>query len=270
VVGDVNSTLATALVARQRGVPVDHVEAGLRSFDPAMPEETNRRVTDALAALLFTHSPEARRHLVREGCRETAIFAVGNVMVDALDHHLPAARARSVLADEGLRRGGYALVTLHRPANVDPPQALARLVEILGEVAAALPVIFPVHPRTRRRLDAAQVQGLQMPTRLRLLPPKGYLDFVALLDGARLVLTDSGGVQEETTALGVPCLTLRENTERPITCTLGTNVLVGRDRALVRRELRRILDGHARPGHRPYGWDGHAAERIVAVWRSLS
>jgi len=267
VVGDVNSTLAATLVAAKAGVPVDHVEAGLRSFDRTMPEEINRIVTDSLADGLFIHSPEARAHLLREGRPEGAIHFVGNVMVDALDLHLPAARRRNALADEGVARRGYALMTLHRPSNVDDPATLEHLLEIVGDVASALPVIFPVHPRTQARLEAARVP---VPARLRPTPPRGYLDFLQLLDGAKLVLTDSGGIQEETTALGVPCLTLRENTERPVTCEVGSNVLCGRDRDRVRAELRRVLDGSFSVGRRPALWDGRAAERIVEVWaRSL-
>jgi UDP-N-acetylglucosamine 2-epimerase (non-hydrolysing) len=261
VVGDVNSTVAAALVAVKEGVPVDHVEAGLRSFDREMPEEINRIVTDALAGGLYIHSPEARDHLLREGRPEGAIHFVGNVRVDALDRHLPAARRRSALADEDLRPKEYALLTLHRPSNVDDPAMLERLLGIMDDVTRELPVLFPVHPRTQERL-----RDVEIPARLRLTPPKGYLDFLQLLDGARLVLTDSGGIQEETTALGVPCLTLRENTERPITCRVGSNVLCGRDRDKVRRELRRVLDGSFDTGHRPALWDGRAAERIVEVW----
>jgi UDP-N-acetylglucosamine 2-epimerase (non-hydrolysing) len=264
VYGDVNSTLAAALVASKLELPVDHVEAGLRSFDRSMPEEINRLVTDALAQLLFIHSPEARDHLLREGRPDGAIFDVGNVMVDSLERHLPAARRRSTLRDDGLALREYAVLTLHRPANVDDPAALKTLLEILSDVAARLPVVFPVHPRTRVRLERVTV-----PPRLRLSPPRGYLDFLALLDGARLVLTDSGGIQEETTALGVPCLTLRENTERPVTCQLGTNQLVGRDRQKVRRALEQILAGDVGPGQRPAGWDGHAGERIAQVWARI-
>jgi UDP-N-acetylglucosamine 2-epimerase (non-hydrolysing) len=224
----------------------------------------NRIVTDALSELLFIHSPEARDHLVREGRPSESIFAVGNVMVDALDRHLPQARRRNAIADEGLTRGRYAVLTLHRPSNVDDPATLAALLEILGEVARELPILFPVHPRTRARLESAAI-----PDGLKLTPPKGYLDFLALLDGARLVLTDSGGIQEETTALGVPCLTLRENTERPITCQLGTNQLVGRDRQKVRRALDEILAGRFSRGQRPPQWDGRAGQRIVEVWLRL-
>jgi UDP-N-acetylglucosamine 2-epimerase (non-hydrolysing) len=260
VVGDVNSTVAAALVASKLGVPVDHVEAGLRSFDRSMPEELNRIVTDQLSDLLFIHSPEARDHLVREGKPPSSIHAVGNVMVDALDRHLPAAKKRGT----GMERKSYAVLTLHRPANVDDPAMLKTLLEILGEVARALPIIFPVHPRTKAKLESARI-----PAGLELTPPKGYLDFLALLDGARLVLTDSGGIQEETTALGVPCLTLRENTERPITCTAGTNQLVGRDAQKVRQALARILAGDWKAGERPPGWDGKAGRRIASIWAAM-
>jgi len=269
VVGDVNSTVAAALVAVKRGVPVDHVEAGLRSFDRTMPEEINRVLTDSICDLLFTHSPEANEHLSREGRSGAAIRFVGNVMIDELDAHLTTARRRRALDELGLHDGGYALCTLHRPANVDEPASLAKLVEILSDVAAALPIVFPVHPRTQSRLEAARAEGLRLPERLILTPPRGYLDFLQLMDGARLTLTDSGGVQEETTALGVPCLTLRDNTERPVTCAVGSNVLCGRDRTKVLRELRRVLDGPRRVGRRPEKWDGKAAERILEAWRGI-
>jgi UDP-N-acetylglucosamine 2-epimerase (non-hydrolysing) len=232
-----------------------------------MPEELNRIVTDSLADGLFIHSPEARVQLLREGRPEAAIHDVGNVMVDALDHHLPAARARTAIVGLGLVRGRYSVLTLHRPSNVDEPATLERLLALLADVTRALPVVFPVHPRTAARLEAAHALGVRLPEGLILTPPKGYLDFVQLLDGAKLVLTDSGGVQEETTALGVPCLTLRDNTERPITCALGSNVLVGHDRQAVRRELERVLEGRFPVGRRPDRWDGRAAERILEVWR---
>jgi UDP-N-acetylglucosamine 2-epimerase (non-hydrolysing) len=258
VVGDVNSTVAAALVAAKMEIPVDHVEAGLRSFDRTMPEELNRIVTDQLSELLFIHSPEAREHLLREGRPADHIHAVGNVMVDALERHLPQARRRRI------PRGRYAVLTLHRPSNVDDPEALATLLAILGEVAEKMPILFPVHPRTQAHLKSAKV-----PAGLELTPPLGYLDFLALLDGAKLVLTDSGGIQEETTALGVPCLTLRENTERPITCSVGTNQLVGRDAQKVRRAVANILAGDVKPGRRPPNWDGHAGRRIASIWAKM-
>ncbi len=267
VVGDVNSTLAATLVAVKRGIPVAHVEAGLRSFDRSMPEEINRIVTDSLCDQLFTHSPEARDHLLREGHTDDQIFFVGNVMIDALFAHLPQAKARQTLQKLEVSRHGYGVLTLHRPANVDDPRALDRLLDLIDDVVSYLPLIFPVHPRTAGRLEAAKSEGRKLSPNLRLAPPLGYLDFVALLDGARMVLTDSGGIQEETTALGVPCLTLRENTERPVTCQVGTNVLVGSDREKLQRELSRVLSEPARaPDLRlPDLWDGHAADRIVPI-----
>jgi UDP-N-acetylglucosamine 2-epimerase (non-hydrolysing) len=226
VVGDVNSTVAATLVAVKRGIPVDHVETGLRSFDRTMPEEVNRIVTDALAERLFTHSPEAVAHLIREGRPAEAIFPVGNVMVDSLFFYLPRARERAaeVLARAGVAPKEFGLVTLHRPANVDDPEALDELFAILDDASRRIPLLFPVHPRTQARLEA---HPRPLPSRLKLVPPRGYLDFLALMDAATVVLTDSGGIQEETSALGVPCLTLRETTERPITCSLGTNVSSG-------------------------------------------
>ena len=259
VVGDVNSTMAATLVAAKLGVRVAHVEAGLRSFDRTMPEETNRIVTDALADLLLTPSPDADENLLREGRPLAAIRRVGNVMIDMLDRHLARARERDLPSRLDLARGHYAVLTLHRAANVDEPVRLARLVATVGEVARRLPVAFPVHPRTRLRLDEA---GLSAPG-LRLLDPLGYLDFLSLVEGARVAITDSGGVQEETTALGLPCITLRENTERPITVVEGTNVLVGDDRDRLLEALERALKGPPAPRPRPALWDGHAAERAV-------
>lgn len=262
LVGDVNSTVAAALTAAKLGLRAAHVEAGLRSFDRAMPEEVNRIVTDALADLLLTPSPDADAHLLAEGRPPEAIRHVGNVMIDVLDQHLDEARARTVWRRFDLAPHQYAVLTLHRPANVDEPERLGRLLALVAEVGAMMPVVFAVHPRTRSRIEQA---GNAIPSGLRLIEPLGYVDFLGLLDGARLALTDSGGIQEETTALGVPCLTLRENTERPITVTEGTNALVGDDP----RRLRQALDAalaskRAEHPRRPALWDGHAAERVVA------
>lgn len=259
VVGDVNSTLAAALVGAKAGALVAHVEAGLRSRDWSMPEEVNRVCTDRVSDLLLASSEDAVDNLRAEGYRPDQVHLVGNVMVDTLLANLERARARPVLHQLGLTRGGYALVTLHRPANVDDPTSLAALMGALAEVAKRLPVVFPVHPRTRARLGVLNGHG-----DVSLLEPLGYLDFVALQDGAAVVLTDSGGVQEETTVLGVPCLTLRTTTERPITITEGTNRLIGNDPRLILDSVDTVLR-HDVVRRRPELWDGHAGERIAAV-----
>ena len=257
VYGDVNSTVATALVCGKLGVRVGHVEAGLRSFDRSMPEEINRLVTDQLADLLFTPSADGDENLRREGVSAQKIFLVGNVMIDSLVSLLPAARKTSV---DGLPQR-YALVTLHRPANVDDGATLKAILESLLEVNRDLTVVFPAHPRTRKRIEDFGLNAGQ----LRLLDPCPYVDFLGLQSRATVVITDSGGIQEETTYLGVPCLTVRENTERPITVLMGTNVLVGRDRQKFRAELARILAGNVKKGSVPPLWDGHAGERIAAI-----
>ncbi len=264
VVGDVNSTAAAALTASKLGVRVAHVEAGLRSFDRTMPEEINRVVTDQLADLLLTPSADADANLRAEGRPGGAVRLVGNVMIDMLDAHLARARALDLPRRYGLQRRGYAVATLHRPANVDRPAALARLVGMLAEVSARLPVVFPVHPRTRLALEQHRQAG-PPPTRMRLVEPLGYLDFLGLLDGARVVLTDSGGIQEETSVLGIPCLTLRDNTERPITVTDGTNTLIGADGARLAPALADALARDDFTPRRPPLWDGRAAERVVAA-----
>jgi UDP-N-acetylglucosamine 2-epimerase (non-hydrolysing) len=257
VVGDVNSTMACAIVAAKAGPLVAHVEAGLRSRDWEMPEEINRVVTDRVSDLLLAPSPDAVDNLRAEGYRDDQISLVGNVMVDTLLLNLERARARPVLEGLGVAPRGYGLVTLHRPANVDDPATLAELTGALGAIGADLPLVFPVHPRTRDRLASlGDIPGL------RLVDPLGYLDFIALEAQAAMVLTDSGGVQEETTVLGVPCLTLRDNTERPITITEGTNVLVGRDPERIVTEARRVLRHGVSP-RRPELWDGRAGERIA-------
>lgn len=257
VYGDVNSTVATALVCAKLGVRVGHVEAGLRSFDRTMPEEINRLVTDQLADLLFTPSEDGDVNLRKEGIPAEKIFRVGNVMIDSLVKLLPVAQRQS---KNGLPER-YALVTLHRPANVDDSATLKRLLQSLLEVNRDLAVIFPAHPRTRQRISDFGLNADQ----LRVLDPLSYLDFLGLQSRATVVITDSGGIQEETTYLGVPCLTLRENTERPVTVTFGTNVLVGRDPDKLRSELSRVLAGQAKKGTIPPLWDGHAGERIAAV-----
>ncbi|HEY7728245.1 MAG TPA: UDP-N-acetylglucosamine 2-epimerase (non-hydrolyzing) [Candidatus Eisenbacteria bacterium] len=262
VVGDVNSTLACSLVAVKRDVPVAHVEAGLRSRDRTMPEEINRLVTDSVSDLLFATSPDAIGNLKAEGIPESKIHLVGNPMIDTLQRHVERARARGVERSLGLARGGYALVTLHRPANVDTPDGLSAILRSLDRLASRIPVVFPVHPRTRERMDRL---GFTPGPELRLLEPLGYLDFLGLMDSARFVLTDSGGIQEETTVLGVPCLTLRANTERPITITEGTNRLLGTEATAILPAAEAILGGAAVPQRCPALWDGRAGERIATV-----
>jgi len=257
VYGDVNSTVATALVCAKLGVRVGHVEAGLRSFDRTMPEEINRLVTDQLADMLFTPSEDGDANLRREGIPAEKIFRVGNVMIDSLVKLLPVARARNA---NGVS-GRFALVTLHRPANVDDSDTLQGILQSLLDVGRDLAIIFPAHPRTRKRVSDF---GLR-PDQLELREPLPYLEFLGLQARATVVITDSGGIQEETTYLGVPCLTVRENTERPITVTLGTNTLVGRDPRKLAAELARILAGDGKRGTTPPLWDGHAGDRIAAL-----
>ncbi|HTS23446.1 MAG TPA: UDP-N-acetylglucosamine 2-epimerase (non-hydrolyzing) [Casimicrobiaceae bacterium] len=271
VVGDVNSTLACSLVAVKKGIPVAHVEAGLRSFDRTMPEEINRLLTDQICEALYTTERSAGENLRREGVPAERVHFVGNVMIDSLRASLPhAVFPAAVFADNGLdaRLAGesrrYGLVTLHRPSNVDEPDDLADALGILGEVARELPLVWPLHPRTRANIERFRLGKALDGKRLIALPPQGYLETLGLLRDATLVITDSGGIQEETTALGVPCLTMRENTERPITIEQGTNVLVARNRTLVRRCVADILAGAGKRGRIPELWDGHASERIVA------
>jgi UDP-N-acetylglucosamine 2-epimerase (non-hydrolysing) len=257
VYGDVNSTVAAALVCAKLGVRVGHVEAGLRSFDRTMPEEINRLVTDQLADLLFTPSEDGDVNLEKEGIPAERVFRVGNVMIDSLVKLLPAARRQNL---NGLPER-YALVTLHRPANVDNGDILKGLLQSLLEVSQDLCVIFPAHPRTQKRIaDFGQYSG-----QVQIVDPQPYLQFLGMQSRATVVITDSGGIQEETTYLGVPCLTLRENTERPVTVSLGTNVLVGRDPGKLRSEVSRVLAGEAKKGTIPPLWDGHAGERIAAL-----
>ncbi len=257
VYGDVNSTVAAALVCAKLGVRVGHVEAGLRSFDRTMPEEINRLMTDQLADLLFTPSEDGDENLRKEGIAAEKIFRVGNVMIDSLVRLLPV--AQKVPRDGMPER--YALVTLHRPANVDDSATLKKLLELLLEVNRDLSVVFPAHPRTRSRIAEFGLNADQ----LHIIDPLPYIDFLALQTRSTVVITDSGGIQEETTYLGIPCLTVRENTERPITVSQGTNVLVGRDSEKLRTELSKVLSGKTKKGTVPALWDGHAGERIADV-----
>lgn len=266
VVGDVNSTMAATLAAAKLGVPVAHVEAGLRSFDRTMPEEINRVVTDALADILLVSEPAGLENLRREGVAEEKVFLVGNVMIDTLRRLLPQARARGGLQRYGLTPGGYGVVTLHRPSNVDDPQTLRRLLDVLIEVSGRLPLVFPVHPRTQARIEKFGLADRfgQAPKMVRL-PPVGYLDFLEFTSQARVIVTDSGGLQEEATALNIPCLTMRRNTERPITVQQGTSTLVGNDPELLRTQLAKVLEGRYESRPCPELWDGHAAQRIANI-----
>ncbi|HSV52383.1 MAG TPA: UDP-N-acetylglucosamine 2-epimerase (non-hydrolyzing) [Burkholderiaceae bacterium] len=277
VVGDVNSTIACALVAAKKGVPVAHVEAGLRSYDRAMPEEINRILTDQISDRLYTTERTAEDNLRAEGIASERVCFAGNVMIDSLlDSRANARKAAdtlracnvdpAILADPK----GYGVVTLHRPSNVDDPDTLKALMGVLREVGTRLPLVFALHPRTRGNIERFGLLSMIDPARMVLLPPQGYLEMVGLMSDAAVVLTDSGGLQEETTALGVPCLTLRENTERPITIEQGTNTLVGRDRDAILRGVDEVLAGKGKHGRVPELWDGRAAERIAAdLWQWL-
>src|SRR3712207_4948738 len=266
VYGDVNSTAAAALVCSKLGVRVAHVEAGLRSRDRRMPEEINRLLTDQISDLLLTPSEDGDRNLLAEGIPAGRIRFVGNVMIDSLFKQLERAETSRVREELEVAGRDYAVVTLHRPSNVDEPEVLGRILSALKRIGERLPVVFPIHPRTRKSLEGLGLPGAMGPGgRVRLVEPLGYLDFLRLYSGARLVLTDSGGVQEETTALGIPCLTLRENTERPVTVELGTNRVVGTDpeRIVAEAEAALAKDRQKEPPRIPPLWDGRAAERIL-------
>jgi UDP-N-acetylglucosamine 2-epimerase (non-hydrolysing) len=272
VVGDVNSTLACALVCVKLGIKVAHVEAGLRSRDRSMPEEINRLLTDQIADLLLTPSPDAEVNLRAEGIPQERIRFVGNVMIDSLQKNLSRASQSRIKENLGLTGGEFGVMTLHRPSNVDDPTTFRRILDALAEITTTLPVVFPVHPRTRKTIAelglADQIGGMK---NLRLIDPLGYLDFLSLYSCAGLVLTDSGGLQEETTSLGIPCLTLRENTERPITVEMGTNVIVGTDTQKIISAAKSSLNGSAKKtGQQPPLWDGHTAERILAALEEVS
>jgi UDP-N-acetylglucosamine 2-epimerase (non-hydrolysing) len=272
VVGDVNSTMAAAITAAKACIPVAHVEAGLRSFDRSMPEEINRILTDSVSSMHFTTEQSADENLKREGIAERNIFLVGNTMIDTLLKHVERSSESQILQTLGVKSGEYGIVTLHRPSNVDSVENLRCILEALDEIARDLPIIFPVHPRTRKKIADFHLGGLvceigaRSTGRISLTEPLGYRDFLKLMKEARIVFTDSGGIQEETTVLGVHCLTLRENTERPITITAGTNVLVGADKRRIISEAKKRLNGVS--GNRissPPLWDGHAAGRIVDI-----
>ena len=266
VVGDVNSTLACALVCVKLGVKVAHVEAGLRSRDRTMPEEINRLLTDQIADLLFTPSADADENLRAEGIPQERIRLVGNVMIDSLMTHLP--RAKESKIKQGLKLNEFAVLTLHRPSNVDDPETLKRILESVEKIADRIPVVFPVHPRTRRMIAESEFADQFLDSkRLLLIDPLGYLDFLSLYSGARLVLTDSGGIQEETSFLGIPCLTLRENTERPITVTMGTNKVVGTDPETIIAAASDALNVDRKKAAAIPFWDGHTADRIVDALR---
>ncbi|RLQ20752.1 UDP-N-acetylglucosamine 2-epimerase (non-hydrolyzing) [Seongchinamella sediminis] len=269
VVGDVNSTIACALVAVRKGIPVLHVEAGLRSGDRSMPEEINRILTDQLSDLLFTTERLAEDNLAREGISRDKVHFVGNVMIDTLLYNLeravPAAVSLEKAGVAAPAATGYGLVTLHRPSNVDNPEVLRRLLETLVHVSQTTPLLFPLHPRTKARIAAAGFEGLLADSDITILPPLGYLEMLGLMKDARLVLTDSGGIQEETTALGTPCITLRESTERPITVSSGTNTVVGTDPDKILACYQDIIQTGGKAGRVPELWDGNAAQRIVRI-----
>jgi UDP-N-acetylglucosamine 2-epimerase (non-hydrolysing) len=267
VVGDVNSTLACALVCAKLGIKVAHVEAGLRSRDRTMPEEINRLLTDQIADLLFTPSEDAGENLRTEGIPDDRIRFVGNIMIDSLLKNLARAEESTIVRDLGLSEREYAVLTLHRPSNVDHRRTFAGILEALEEISKRLPIVFPVHPRTRKTIaELGFSERIAKAHDLRLIEPLGYLDFLSLCSKTRLALTDSGGIQEETTVLGIPCVTLRETTERPITVEMGTNVVVGTDPLKITEAAFAALDRVSRENHKvPPLWDGHTAERIVAA-----
>ncbi len=271
VVGDVNSTIACALVAVKKGIPVIHVEAGLRSGDRGMPEEINRILTDQLSELLFITEASALDNLTREGIAADKVHFVGNVMIDTLRYNLndaiPSHSTLDKLNNSKVSAAGadYGLVTLHRPSNVDDPVVLTRLLKVLGQISARTPLLFPIHPRTESRIAAAGLDGLLADSEITTIPPQGYLQMLGMMKDARVVLTDSGGIQEETTALGIPCITLRENTERPITVSQGTNTVVGTDANQILACYEDVMKTGGKVGRVPDLWDGKAAQRIVQV-----
>lgn len=266
VVGDVNSTLACSITASKLCIPVAHVEAGLRSFDRTMPEEINRIITDTLSDFLFTTSRDANENLIKEGISPEKIFFVGNVMIDTLKRHREKAEQFHTPNQLGLIPGEYALLTLHRPSNVDNPEIFSKIIDALISIQNEIPVLFPIHPRTLKRIKEYDLSNrLSEAINLKLIEPLGYMEFLDLMIHAKMILTDSGGIQEETTILGVPCLTIRENTERPITITEGTNILVGTNPHKIIHNAYMIISGKGKKGTIPELWDGKASERIVNI-----
>jgi UDP-N-acetylglucosamine 2-epimerase (non-hydrolysing) len=270
VVGDVNSTAACSLVAKKLHINVAHVESGLRSNDRRMPEEINRIVTDAISDILFTSEKSGNENLGREGIAPEKIHFVGNVMIDSLLNHIEKAKRSAILEKVSLQKGGYVLVTLHRPSNVDNREILANLVDMFAIVSKDLPVVFPIHPRTRKMLDQFDLADkVAANPGIQLIEPQGYLDFMNLMANSTVVVTDSGGIQEETTCLKIPCITMRENTERPSTVELGTNVIVGTDTDYALKLLRKAIEGDWKDSVIPPKWDGKTAERIVETFERL-
>ncbi len=270
VVGDVNSTIACTITAAKLGIKTVHVEAGLRSFDMTMPEEINRKVTDSICDYLFTTEESANVNLRNEGVKEDKVFFVGNVMIDTLIYHLGKTKGMPLPID-GIIERNYATLTLHRPSNVDDQSVFEGIFSALDKIQKDIPIVFPMHPRTRKNIDqfglSEKVSGMR---NLIITEPIGYLEFLRLNKTAKFVLTDSGGLQEETTYLGIPCLTIRQNTERPVTIDEGTNVLVGSYPDVILREYEKVMDGDFKKGQIPYLWDGHAAERIVETLAQLT
>ncbi len=269
VVGDVNSTMAATIAAAKLLIPVAHVEAGLRSFDITMPEEINRMLTDSICDMLLPSEPDGVKNLQHEGHDDSKIHLVGNVMIDTLMNQVERAKESNILQDLSLVPGKYGVVTLHRPANVDDEKVLGELLKVLVEISANLPLVFPIHPRTKSRLEAfGFLNLLESASNITCLGPAGYNDFLCLTSQAKVIVTDSGGLQDESTALPVPFLTMRPNTERPITVTLGTSTLVGSDSEKLKLHLTEVIDGTYKAGECPALWDGHAAERIAEIFVS--